>query len=188
MLNIAILSPLIAWSLDAIVRTAGAAAITNADLVAFALSPAGIAFLLATGTVHLATLQAQAGGLTLLAADVAAGRRPSLQDAITRKARRLPAFLKLSLLQTAVILALVAGLAAGLVGLRGWLLGDHDINYYLSERPPEWQVAILLAGGMGTMAAVGLVWLLARWLFAVPMLLLGNLGPLACRPGRAGWP
>ena len=43
-LDWALLSPLIAWGLEAIVRSGGAVAITNADLTRFALSLPGIAF------------------------------------------------------------------------------------------------------------------------------------------------
>jgi hypothetical protein len=63
--------------LEAIVRSGGAVAITNADLTGFALSLPGIAFLFAVGAVQLVLLRIRVGGLTLLAAEVAAGRRPA---------------------------------------------------------------------------------------------------------------
>ena len=62
-LDWALLSPLIAWGLEAIVRSGGAVAITNADLTGFALSLPGVAFLFAVGTVQLALLRIRAGGV-----------------------------------------------------------------------------------------------------------------------------
>jgi glycerophosphoryl diester phosphodiesterase len=177
-LDWALLSPLIAWGLEMIVRSAGAVAITNADLMEFVLSLPGIAFLLAVGTINLALLRIQVGGLTLLAGEVAAGLRPHFWDVVSRNIRLMPRFLILSLLQTAVMLAIVAALAGLVAGIYAGLLGGHDINYYLSEQPREWWNAILLAGGLGAVFAVGLLWLIARWLFAVPLLVLGNLRPL----------
>ena len=177
-LDWALLSPLIAWGLEAIVRSAGAVAITNADLTGFALSLPGIAFLFAVGTVQLALLRIRAGGLTLLAAEVAAGRRPRFWDVVGGNIHRLPAFFLLSLLQTAAVLATVAIFVGLLAGIYGGLLGGHDINYYLKEQPREWWIAVLLAGALGALFALGLLWLTARWLFAVPLLVLGNLRPL----------
>src|SRR5438067_8179902 len=77
-LDWALLSPLIAWGREAIVRSGGAVAITNADLTGFALSLPGIAFLFTVGTVQMVLLRIRVGGLTLLAAEVTAGRRPPL--------------------------------------------------------------------------------------------------------------
>ena len=57
-------------------------------------------------------------------------------------------------------------------------MGGHDINYYLKEQPREWWIAVLLAGALGGLFALGLLWLIARWLFAVPLLVLGNLRPV----------
>ena len=177
-LDWALLSPLIAWGLEAIVRSGGAVAITNADLIGFALSLPGVAFLFAVGTVQLALLRIRAGGLTLLAAEVAAGRRPRFWDVVGGNIHRLPAFFLLSLLQTAAVLATVAIFVALLAGIYGGLLGGHDINYYLKEQPREWWIAALLAGALSGLFAFGLLWLIARWLFAVPLLILGNLRPL----------
>src|SRR6266850_2611925 len=177
-LDWALLSPLIAWGLEAIVRSGGAVAITNADLTGFALSLPGIAFLFAVGTVQLALLRIRAGGLTLLAAEVAAGRRPRFWDVVGGNIHRLPAFLLLSLLQTAAVLATVAIFVGLLAGIYWALLGGHDINYYLKEQPREWWIAVLLAGALGALFLLGLLWLIARWLFAVPLLIVGNLRPL----------
>jgi len=177
-LDWALLAPLIAWGLEAIVRSGGAVAITNADLTGFALSLPGIAFLFAVGTVQLALLWIRTGGLTLLAAEVAAGRRPRFWDVVGGNIHRLPAFLLLSLLQTAVVLAIVAIFVGLLAGIYEALLGGHDINFYLKEQPREWWIAVVLAGALGALFALGLLWLTARWLFALPLLILGNLRPL----------
>jgi glycerophosphoryl diester phosphodiesterase len=177
-LDSALLSPLIAWGLEAIVRSGGAVAITNADLTGFALSLPGVVFLFAVGTVKLALLRIRAGGLTLLAAEVAAARRPRFWDVVGGNIHRLPALFLLGLLQTATVLATVAIFVGLLAGIYGGLLGGHDINYYLKEQPREWWIAVLLAGALSALFLFGLLWLITRWLFAVPMLVLGNLRPL----------
>ena len=76
------------------------------------------------------------------------------------------------------MLATVAIFVGFLAGIYGGLLGGHDINYYLKEQPREWWIAVLLAGVLSALFALGLLWLTTRWLFAVPLLVLGNLRPL----------
>ena len=116
--------------------------------------------------------------MTLLAAEVAAGRRPRFWDVVGGNIHRLAALLLLGLLQTAAVLATMAIFVGLLAGIYGGLLGGHDINYYLKEQPREWWIAVLLAGALSALFALGLLWLIARWLFAVPLLILGNLRPL----------
>ena len=72
-------------------------------------------------------------------------------------------------------MAIFVGLLAG---IHGGLLGGHDINYYLKEQPREWWIAVLLSGALSALFALGLLWLTTRWLFAMPLLILGNLRPL----------
>ena len=66
-------------------------------------------------------------------------------------------------------------LAAGLVYLA--LLREYDINYYLSQHPPQFWIA----AGIVALIAIGLLLLLARtiarWAFALPLLLFENVSP-----------
>ena len=79
-----------------------------------------------------------------------------------------------------MVLRVLAGvlpflLAAGLVYLT--LLREHDINYYLSQHPPQFWAA----AGIIALIAIGLVLLLARtiarWVLAMPLLLFEGVHP-----------
>jgi len=75
---------------------------------------------------------------------------------------------------------LVAGPILALVGGVYWtFLRHHDINYYLSNRPPEF----LWAAGIAGILVAGLVVLLAvkvvGWVMALPAVLFEDLGPRA---------
>jgi glycerophosphoryl diester phosphodiesterase len=66
-----------------------------------------------------------------------------------------------------------------LMGLVYWtFLREHDINFYLTNRPPEF----LLAAGIAALLAIVLgLWLASRflgWMYALPGLLFEDLGPL----------
>jgi glycerophosphoryl diester phosphodiesterase len=61
-----------------------------------------------------------------------------------------------------------------------WLfLRHHDINYYLTNRPPEFLWAAGIAGALIAGLAVLLATRVISWLFALPAVLFENLRPLA---------
>ena len=79
-----------------------------------------------------------------------------------------------------MILRLLAGLvpfvlAAGLVYLA--LLREHDINYYLSQRPREFVIAEGLVAFIGIGLALTLVRTIVRWALALPLVLFENAHP-----------
>jgi glycerophosphoryl diester phosphodiesterase len=79
-----------------------------------------------------------------------------------------------------MVLRLVGGVipfavAAGAVYLV--LLRDHDINYYLSQRPPEFKTALAIAALLGVGLAALLLRTAARWALALPLVLFENVAP-----------
>ena len=175
-LNLAVLAPLTAWLLDWIVRGSGDVAISNHDLAGFALSARGLVFLIIAVSLYLAVLQIDVAGLTLIAAQAANGGHVSLWSTIRSSASRVPAFLRLSLIQAGTVLGIVGALAGILAGIKALLLSGHDINYYLSQTPPNWWRALALASIAGLAGGALLLWIVIRWLFSVPVLLLKHPG------------
>ena len=99
--------------------------------------------------------------------------------------RKLP---QLALLSTRVFLRLVL-LALPFLAAAGavWFatLRGHDINYYLAEEPPEWKRARLTAMALAGAYALVAAWQLARWLYAVPLLVIEGLRPNAALTASA---
>jgi glycerophosphoryl diester phosphodiesterase len=56
-------------------------------------------------------------------------------------------------------------------------LAGRDVNYYLSEHPPEWRRALLAAGIAGTGLVFVLLAQFARWIFAMPIAMFHRLQP-----------
>jgi glycerophosphoryl diester phosphodiesterase len=174
---LALVTPLVAWFGRHFVLASGDAVVTNTDLAAFALSPAGVAFVLLFAAVSGGLLLAGFAGQTWLAANAAGDRRPTLDSALAAVLRRLPALAALaaSVSVRLLVLALPFLLAAALLW---WTtLREYDVNYYLAEHPPEWRRALAIGAVLGATYAVLAARLLAGWLYAVPILMLDLASP-----------
>ena len=180
LLGVAILTPLIAGVGRLLVRASGGPVISNYDLVAFGLSPVGIAFVLVVAALTVTLLLAEFAGQNWIAGHAVARRPVTVSSTIAFLVRKLP---WLSLLSARVFLRLVLLALPFLAGAAlVWftMLRGHDINFYLAEHPPEWRRAKVLAVVLGAGYALVVIWQLARWLFAIPILTYKGV-----RPGQA---
>lgn len=167
------LAPLVNAALDGLLRTTGLAAISNFDIVAFVLSPAGIGWVLLATTLVLSLFLLQHAGLVLLTAD--GHERDTPTGALARVVQSLPALLGIAWRQLAV-LALVAAPAVAIVALLARpLLARHDVNWYLDTRPPEAVRVVAVAAALALAVAGVATWLLARWSLAIPAALHDGL-------------
>ena len=57
------------------------------------------------------------------------------------------------------------------------LLGGHDINFYLKERPPAFLVAAAIGGVAGAALAATLLRVFTGWVFALPLVLFEDVSP-----------
>jgi glycerophosphoryl diester phosphodiesterase len=177
LLGVAIFTPMVTWIGSRIVLASGEPVISNLDIVAFVLSPTGVAFVLVVAALTVALLLAEFTGLSFISGHAIARRPVTVAATIAFVLRKLPQLVRLS---ARVFLRLVA-LALPLLAIAAvvWfaMLAGHDINYYLAERPPEWRraklIAVILAAGFSLLAA----WQLARWLYALPIVVFEDATP-----------
>ncbi|HEY7427998.1 MAG TPA: glycerophosphodiester phosphodiesterase [Gemmataceae bacterium] len=163
--------PAAAVVLSAALSRAGHVAVSNQDVLGFLLSPFGLLYAILFGTVAVALLLLEQAGIMVLAAQTGFAERPPLRRTLraalwkTWRVAQLGA-VKLALLAlTFVPFVVLAFLAYGV------FLSRHDINYYLTDRPP----VFWLAAGIGVLlllaALAAGMWLYVRWAFALPILL-----------------
>jgi glycerophosphoryl diester phosphodiesterase len=177
LVGIALFAPLLSWLANRLAYTTGDRVVTNFDIAGLLLSPLGLAGIVVFAALTIGLLFAEFTGLSWIAGHAIVGRPVGLPDTLAALWRRLPAIL---LLATHVFLRLVllllpfAAIAAGY-----WFaqLAGRDINYYLAEDPPEWRRAKLLLLALGLVYGVLAAWRLARWLFAIPVMLHEQLLP-----------
>lgn len=172
------LAPLAAWLLNRVVVSSGQVAVSNQELIRFFLSTPGIVFLLLSLTFVLAFLFLEQAGLLIISMVAVEGRRVPVSAVLWENMTRIPALIRLGLLQA--IFYGLAGLpfAGGGALTYIFLLGDRDINYYLALQPWQWWVALVIASLLGTLYLMVVAWLFMRWLFAMPILVFENARPL----------
>jgi len=181
----AALTPMAAWLLNRLVVSGGRLAVSNHDLIAFFLSARGVAFLLLSLAFMLALAYAEQVGLMVIAIGGCLGRKTSVSFALRENIVRLPKLTRLGILQAACYAAVCLPFAAG-AALTYWLLlGDRDINYYLTFRPWNWYVALSIGGVLGTVCVFLVTWMLVRWLFTVPAVVFEKATPLGAM--RMSW-
>ena len=169
----AFLTPVLALALRAFVSFSGDVVVADEDILFFVLSPFGfVAFVVvASANITLITFE-QAALLT-----ICAGERLGVIAAL----RGATGYLGSVFLLTARLVARVLLIAApfGALGaLVYWqLLTEFDINYYLSERPPEFWMAAASIGVLAAGLTGVLVPKLIGWAFVLPIHLFEGVPP-----------
>ena len=177
LLGVALFTPLIGWIAGHIVSATGEAVISNFDLAAFALSLRGALFVLVVAALTIGLLFAEFAGLSWLSGHAIARRPVPLASTIAFVTRNLPRLIALSAIVFVRLLLLLLPFLAVAAALWFGQLAGHDINYYLAENPPEWRRAKLIVAGLGMGYALLAAWRLARWLYALPILLYEGVSP-----------
>jgi glycerophosphoryl diester phosphodiesterase len=170
------LGPVLALAMSSLIRLSGTAAISNADLVTFALSVPGFLAIVLASSSGVAIAYAKQTGIIHLVAR-GPGERASTAAALLLALRSLPVMLRLGMRQLAVYGLVALPFLGALVLIHALLLGGKDINFYLATKPPMFWTALGLAGmvcigGLGCWLALYL-----RWLHAVPLVIFDGLSP-----------
>jgi glycerophosphoryl diester phosphodiesterase len=188
-----LLIPGIALVLSAALSRAGHVAVSNLDVLGFLLSPTGLLYAAFFGVVTVALVLLEQSGIMVISALMNSPASPVRKPNFFFLLTKLLQVVQLS----AWILALLT-LALAPFLLLAWLtyqalLSQHDINYYLAERPPAFWIAGSLGGVLlfGALAAAATV--AVRWIFALPILLFENVSARTAlrvsaeRVRGAGW-
>jgi glycerophosphoryl diester phosphodiesterase len=178
LLAFALLMPAASWLIYLLRGGTSDRVIADVDIAWFFITtPAGIVTLLLGASLFVSITAVE--NACLMA--VGFGRAHSI-TLEAPGALRFGARHALDVLQVALqmVLRLIGGvipfaLAAGAVYLG--LLRDHDINYYLSERPPEFVAALAIAALLVAGLAALLARTAARWALALPLVLFENVSP-----------
>ncbi|HEX5045205.1 MAG TPA: glycerophosphodiester phosphodiesterase family protein, partial [Candidatus Polarisedimenticolaceae bacterium] len=143
----------------------------------FVATKSGLASLLVLAAVLTGLTVLELACLMPIGLAAAEGRRLPARTALYRAALRVPELLALAAhMVVRVAAALIPFLLGGLLLYVGLLRG-LDINYYLAARPPAFWAAAILGGALLAGLVVALLWAVARWTFALPLLLFERVPP-----------
>jgi glycerophosphoryl diester phosphodiesterase len=185
--------PAVALALAVILARAGRVAVSNRDILDFVLTPLGLLYAALFSTVAVALLLLEQAGLMVTVALVGPGERPPLSQLLAAVFWKMLRVVQLGAIKVALLALTFVPFVLLAVLTYALFLSQHDINFYLTDRPP----VFWLAGGIGVLLllaalAAGL-WLSVRWAFALPILLFEEQsGRDALRASRervrgAGW-
>lgn len=178
-LAVALLMPLIGLTVRGLLSLRGQAAVSDQDIALFILSPFGLVALVLVAGLVIATAAIEQAAMMAAVAGTRHGRPASWVTALRFSVGRVPQVLEFAwrLVARLLLIALPFLLAAGLAA---WLLiTDHDINFYLAARPPEFLLAAAIIAALFLVLAVVLLHRLSGWSLALPLLLFNDLTPRA---------
>jgi glycerophosphoryl diester phosphodiesterase len=172
-----ILTPLVSLTLKLFMASKRSSVLADQDILFFVLSPVGLAALVVVGAVSLAILVLEQACLMAIAFGETRDLHVRTTDALWYGAcRSWPVvMLALRIFIRVLLIALPFLAVGGLVYLL--LLGEHDINFYLAERPPIFVFAAVAVAVLLTVMAVLIIRRLLSWAFALPLLLFEDAGP-----------
>jgi len=166
----AVLVPLLTILARLLIHGSGAGAMVLPDFVRFLFaSPLGIMALLLVSAVAIAIMALEIACLMTLGLAADRGTRLRVRDAFAHGAARAQRILRVTAVLVVRLIVLALPFVAALGATYWLLLTAHDINYYLSARPPQFWAAV----AVGSVIALALAFVLARratsWLLVLPI-------------------
>jgi len=172
-----ILGPLAGLLLHVAVAFSGEVALSDQDIFFFLLRPVGLISMLIAGSVFSIILFLEHAALLTAAYYRSERRLISSRWLLGFLFKRLTALFSLSVRILLSVLLMVLPFLLLLLLIYRTFLGEYDINYYLSESPPEFLAAAALGGLITMILVYMLMRLFISWVFCLPLLLINDHSP-----------
>ncbi len=165
---------LVGWML---LKLADKPALADQDIAWFLLSLPGMFALILFSTLLITILGFELATLMTQGAGTLHGTRIGTVDALRFTAAKAREILSFSLRLVIRMLLLTLPFLA-VAGAIAWsLLSEYDINYYLSEQPPNFWIAVVVIGVLLFVMLALLAHKLIGWSLALPLVLFGEISP-----------
>jgi glycerophosphoryl diester phosphodiesterase len=175
----AILTPLIGVLFRLLLARSGSAGVADVDIALFFFTtrPGFVALILVSALV-IAVVALEQACLMTLGLGHERNVRLRVRDGFAHGATKAFAILRMTVILV-VRLLLVALPFAAAAGAAYWLLlRSHDINYYLTDKPPEFWTAVAIVGAILIGLAVVLARKVTAWVLALPLVVFENVLPV----------
>jgi glycerophosphoryl diester phosphodiesterase len=175
----AVIAPLTGAAIQLAIELSGKPALTDMEIARFFLTPVGLACVLVGGGFLVVLASLELAVLLLLVRSGHPPKKGMVASAFMQAGRALPSLLAVGIQLVARVLAIIAPFAACLAAIAWVFLREHDINYYLAMRPPEFARAVLLAAPLIVVLAAVLLRRASDWIFVLPLVLFARTPPTA---------
>ena len=172
-----VLVPLVGLLLRIALAASGTQVLADQDILYFLLSPIGWGTLVVVGGAWIAIVALEQAALMTIVAAASQDRRTSVRQALLQTIPLTWPVLQVTGRLVAIALITAAPFLLAIGGVYLALLGEYDINYYLTEKPPAFWIAVALAGCIGTVLVVALLRVLLPAIYALPLLLFEGTEP-----------
>jgi glycerophosphoryl diester phosphodiesterase len=173
---VVVATPVIGLTLKLFLMRTETGVLSDADILGFLLHPLGLFALLLVLAIACVVLFFEVSQLMVIGFGAVENRRLTYLDGARYVFRFVVPLIELARIAVLRLLLLSAPFLAAVGGVYLLMLGEHDINFYLTDKPPEFWRAVALAGLILLVWAIVLFRQFATWLFALPMVLFDGRG------------
>lgn len=174
LISAALLVPFAGAAIAFTLARSGQDVLADQDIALFLLTPWGLAMALLVGGIAIvaAVLDVAVMSAAIRSREV----RPfaAARDGLATILPQLPQLLWFAILLLLRITLLALPFLAAAGATAWWLLGEFDINYYLTAHPPEFQAAVFVIGGLVLLLLGLLVYRLTGWAIALHLVIFGG--------------
>jgi glycerophosphoryl diester phosphodiesterase len=180
-----VLTPIVGVIFRVMLATSGSSLLADQDILYFFLRPVGLICFAAVGALWLGIIaMEQATLLAIIGAASQQNRMRVVQALRFAAANSRPVVFVAARLLVFTLVAIAPFVVVAALTYRV-LLGEFDINYYLTEKTWEFQVAVALGAISATSLVAVLLRLATGWFFALPLVLYEGVSPaMALRVSR----
>lgn len=158
--------------------TTSARVVADADILRFFVTtPIGVTTLVLGSSLVFAITALECACLMAIGLAASEGKIPGWKRIVAFAGTRAPNVLRLT---AHMVVRLIGGFlpfAAVAGGVYLTLLREHDINFYLAQRPPQFWIAAACVGVLVAILVALLVRTIARWALALPLVLFEGVHP-----------
>lgn len=177
LLAFVLLTPLFVLLFRCLLTLAGRSVLSDIDIVMFFAGPFGWLCAIALGAVWLAIVALEQASLLAILAARSIGQNISVLAALCSTAGQALNVLRVTVRMIGWCLLTLAPFLLAAIGVYFGLLGEYDINYYLSQRPFEFTVALVVGGVLALLLVGILLRLCSGWFLALPLVLFDQVPP-----------
>ena len=172
-----LLAPLVALIFRLFLALSGRSILADVDIARFLLHPLGLAAFVVVVGAGIAIVAIEQAMIIATALGTARNETPGVIATLIFVMRRAPSVFRLTSRVAAAALLTAAPflIAGGTVYFA--LLTEHDINFYLTQKPPRLWIAFALAGAILAVLGGVLLRLAVGWSLALPFVLFENVSP-----------